>query len=304
MKRYEDRKKENCSIRKRTVTALVLCVGSMALLSGCGAVEPVIAEIKAKMGLTSETETELAEGQRKAEIIVVSIVGNELTYREKETETPETETTEERTEVQETEGDSEVQETEENSGTQRASIVPQGTETAQGSGDTGETSEEETMSSATGRAGRANRSGQTASGGFSVDNSGEMPSGSFPGGNSGESPSGGFPGGNFSEMSSIGEQPEGMDISQMPGMDQMPEGMDMSQMPGMGDGPDMPNMEELFAEMAGETVYLPVSIKVHADNGKETTFSILEEGDVLQVLFETKADGTEVITEIWMEGTY
>ena len=56
--------------------------------------------------------------------------------------------------------------------------------------------------------------------------------------------------------------------------------------------------------MKSLTVYLPVGIKVHADNGKVTTFSILEAGDVLQALFETREDGAEMITEIWMEGTY
>ena len=51
------------------------------------------------------------------------------------------------------------------------------------------------------------------------------------------------------------------------------------------------------------TVYLPVGAIVHTDTAKEMTFSILEAGDELEVLFETDEDGNEVITEIWMTGT-
>jgi hypothetical protein len=51
------------------------------------------------------------------------------------------------------------------------------------------------------------------------------------------------------------------------------------------------------------TVYLPVNIVVHADQGKNMTFSILEAGDELEALFETGEDGTEIITELWLTGT-
>lgn len=216
---------------KKVSQVCAVSVGTAMLLSGCGAIDTVITEVKAKFN-TSEMETELAEGQRKAEITVMSIVGNELTYRENETEAPETEME-----------------------------LETGSEQAITKSGVGSEASAEAMSSEMSRAGR---------GGFSRENFGQMSSEDFPG---------------------------GMDRSQMPS-GELPEGMDRSQMPNMGE------MEEMFAEMAGETVYLPVGIKVHADNGKDTTFSILEEGDVLQVLFETKEDGTEVITEIWMEGTY
>lgn len=284
---------------KKVSLVCAVSVGTAMLLSGCGAIDTVITEVKAKF---NTSETELAEGQRKAEITVMSIVGNELTYRENETEAPETE--------METETGSE----------QRVLETEIGNEQQVSESETGsETVTAETMSSETGRSGRngfsGDRSGEIPSGGFQ-GNSGEMPGG-FPGGNSGEMSSGGFMEGNSGQMPggvqnddiaqvSDGEIWDGMEMSQMPdGMDmsQVPDGMEMSQVPS-GEIPDRADMEERFAELTGETVYLPVSIKVHADNGKEATFSILEEGDVLQVLFETKEDGTEVITEIWMEGTY
>jgi hypothetical protein len=67
--------------------------------------------------------------------------------------------------------------------------------------------------------------------------------------------------------------------------------------------PDMSQMENSggIADMT-HTVYLPVGITVHTDTGKLTTFSILEAGDSLEVLFETDEDGEEMITEIWMTG--
>lgn len=50
------------------------------------------------------------------------------------------------------------------------------------------------------------------------------------------------------------------------------------------------------------TVYLPVGVKVHTDNGSVRTFTILEAGDELEVLFEENEEGEEVIVEIWMQG--
>lgn len=49
-----------------------------------------------------------------------------------------------------------------------------------------------------------------------------------------------------------------------------------------------------------KTVYLPVSVIVHTDDGEERTFSILEAGDELEVLFE-EVDGEEVIVELWLK---
>lgn len=48
-----------------------------------------------------------------------------------------------------------------------------------------------------------------------------------------------------------------------------------------------------------KTVYLPVAAPVHADTDETMTFSILEDGDELEVLLEEK-DGEEIITEIWL----
>lgn len=47
-------------------------------------------------------------------------------------------------------------------------------------------------------------------------------------------------------------------------------------------------------------MYLPVSVVVHTDTDEEMTFSILEAGDELEVLFE-EVEGEEIITEIWMQ---
>ena len=51
-----------------------------------------------------------------------------------------------------------------------------------------------------------------------------------------------------------------------------------------------------------KTVYLPVAAPVHTDTDETMTFSILEEGDELEVLLEEK-DGEEIITEIWLLNT-
>lgn len=58
----------------------------------------------------------------------------------------------------------------------------------------------------------------------------------------------------------------------------------------------------MTARVARETkaVYIPVAVVVHTDLDEEMTFSILQAGDELEVLFE-EVDGEEVITEIWMK---
>ncbi|MCD7820382.1 MAG: hypothetical protein LUH07_15255 [Lachnospiraceae bacterium] len=65
------------------------------------------------------------------------------------------------------------------------------------------------------------------------------------------------------------------------------------------------DLSDLVSELTQETVtvYLPVGVVVYTDTGKEKTFSILEAGDELEVLFETDADGNEVITKMWLTGT-
>lgn len=80
---------------------------------------------------------------------------------------------------------------------------------------------------------------------------------------------------------------------------------DMSQI-GEGEMPDRSALAEGGfggkSQIETKTVYLPVGIAVHTDKG-DKTFSILEAGDELEVLFEENEDGEEIITEIWMEGS-
>lgn len=260
----------------RTVLKIgLLC--TVLLLTGCD---------KIKMGNT-ETETELAEGQRKAEITVMSIVGNELTYREMETEASQTETEEE------TGKETSAEDTEAGTETEKGMIAAASdTET----GSSGQTENEREIK---------NENEAVSGEAYTRDSSRNMTGGTgFEGRTKGE-----FPGGGSQDMA------KGMGAVQM-SSDELPNSADSGAVP--ADGTDAEESRgqfggkmvqpagrgDMFAEMTGETVYLPVGVKVHADNGKTTSFSILEEGDVLQVLFEIREDGTEMITEIWMEGTY
>lgn len=83
--------------------------------------------------------------------------------------------------------------------------------------------------------------------------------------------------------------------AEKPERGEMPEGF----APGRMENGEMP---ESFASGQTQTVYLPVAAAVHTDTGEEMTFSILEAGDELEVLFE-EVDGEEVIAEIWMTDT-
>ena len=118
-----------------------------------------------------------------------------------------------------------------------------------------------------------------------------------------------MPGGG--EMPSGGSMPEGME---MPSGDFDPTQMDdfdSSQRGGRGQRSDSTDSED-FGENSGsghgrqnmniQTTYLPVGVVVYTDTGKESTFSILEAGDSLEVVFTEKEDGTEIITEIRMLG--
>lgn len=109
-----------------------------------------------------------------------------------------------------------------------------------------------------------------------------------------------------------------MGSGEMPDMRQMGSGEmpDMSQF-GNGEMPDMRAMSGGDSEggasgrmqggrgsqVEAKTVYLPVSVVVHTGTTSTATFSILEAGDELTVLYETNANGEEVITEIWMKGS-
>ena len=120
----------------------------------------------------------------------------------------------------------------------------------------------------------------------------------------------------MSQMSS-GEMPDmsQMGSGEMPNMSQMSSGEmpDMSQMSSddtsdsTQKSSDMSGMSQRSGGKTGGretvTVYLPVAVTVHTGKTSTATFSILEAGDELTVLFETKEDGSEVITEIWMEGS-
>ena len=48
------------------------------------------------------------------------------------------------------------------------------------------------------------------------------------------------------------------------------------------------------------TVQIPVGVTVHTSTGTDTTFSRIEAGDMLKILFEEDEDGNMTIVEIWM----
>lgn len=81
---------------------------------------------------------------------------------------------------------------------------------------------------------------------------------------------------------------------------QPPDRPDMSQMPS-GAAPDFSQNENDASGAATKTVYLPVPVVVHTDDG-DRTFSILEAGDQLQATIVTDEDGNETITELWLLG--
>ena len=108
--------------------------------------------------------------------------------------------------------------------------------------------------------------------------------------------------------------PSARQSSDMPDMPQLPEGAapDFSQNGDTpsGNAPSQPPISEgaptdLIQNAAGlttKTVYLPVPVIVHTDDG-DRTFSILEAGDQLQATILTDEAGNETITELWLLGT-
>lgn len=207
-----------------------------------------------------ETETELAEGQRRAAIELVSITGNEITYYEVEEETE-----------AETEGTSETAEEAGSEDAAEASsetaepATEAGTEAAKPAAEAGSEAEEpvteavsETIISET-----AADKTQQASGRMGRGQRGQMPDGG-----DGTIPT-------FSQTSD-------------------------------GEMPDMSEMAEKFmsgvSQVETVTAYLPVGVTVYTDTGKKTTFSVLQAGDELDVLFETNENGDEIITEIRITG--
>lgn len=274
------------NLRKyKRLSGLFLILAAAVLTAGCSMIEK-----------KAETETELAEGKRRANIEVVSITGNEITYYEIEEETEST--TEAVTEAGSGEDVSEEstepvsEETTELISEETAEPVSgasepvektteAGNEIPEGGNEATEVTSEniveasaDTSQQSNGKMGRGQRGGMQ-----SMDQNG-----------AGERPS-------------MGQNGTG----EMPDMSQMGDGS-MPAMSQMGDGsmPDMSQMAEKFLSGASQvetvTTYLPVGVVVYTDTGKKTTFSILEAGDELEVLFETNANGDEIITEIRITG--
>lgn len=146
------------------------------------------------------------------------------------------------------------------------------------------------------------RGGFGSFGGGSDMNSSEMPQ--MSDGDSGQMPQ--MNGDSSQTQQSDGDsaqtQQSGGDNAQMPQMDssEMPTGgpsfdMDSTETPQEGGGMDTSKMSGTTA-----TVQIPVGVTVHTTSDTNTTFSRIQSGDVLKILYETDEDGNEVIVEIWM----
>lgn len=246
--------------------------GMAFLLAGCLACGSIAAYAQ---------ETESEGTSRKATIVVVSITGNEMTYYEVEEESEDesgeagTESGEDVTSEARTESSEEAS-TE--AGTESNEEAPAKAETEGG--------EEVSMEAKIESSEEASAEVSEKPEGFdpTQKGNGEAPEGFDPTqkGNR-EQPEDFDP-----TQKGNGEVPEGFDPTQK-GDREVPEGFDPTQMRGM-------EREET------KTVYVPVAVPVHTDTDETMTFSILEAGDELEVLFEEK-DGEETITEIWLLDT-
>ena len=94
---------------------------------------------------------------------------------------------------------------------------------------------------------------------------------------------------------------EGETKAALPGARQSSDMPDMPQLP-EGAAPDFSQNGNTPAGATTKTVYLPVPVVVHTDDG-DRTFSILEAGDQLQATILTDEAGNETITELWLLGT-
>ena len=94
---------------------------------------------------------------------------------------------------------------------------------------------------------------------------------------------------------------EGETKAALPGARQSSDMPDMPQLP-EGAAPDFSQNGNTPAGATTKTVYLPVPVVVHTDDG-DRTFSILEVGDQLQATILTDEAGNETITELWLFGT-
>lgn len=226
-------------------------------------------------GETDQTEdAQLAEGQRKATVKVVSITGNELTYYEvpEETEDSNTTASREQSESEEENPPLEQSEDSEKNGNTDNNQAENAAPDQPESGEQPDNFDPEQMGN------------------------GEQPGNFDPSKMGNGEQSGDF---NPDQMRN-GEKPEGVDRGQMRGSRSgnsdsgQPE--DGYSFQGRGSKSGRMNQET-------KTVYLPVSVVVHTDTDAEMTFSILKAGDELEVLFEENEDGEEMITEIWLMST-
>ena len=94
---------------------------------------------------------------------------------------------------------------------------------------------------------------------------------------------------------------EGETKAALPGARQLSDMPDMPQLP-EGAAPDFSQNGNTPSGANTKTVYLPVPVVVHTDDG-DRTFSILEAGDQLQATILTDEAGNETITELWLLGT-
>lgn len=94
---------------------------------------------------------------------------------------------------------------------------------------------------------------------------------------------------------------EGETKAALPGARQSSDMPDMPQLP-EGAVPDFSQNGNTPSGANTKTVYLPVPVVVHTDDG-DRTFSILEAGDQLQATILTDEAGNKTITELWLFGT-
>ncbi|MCF0132387.1 MAG: hypothetical protein HUJ72_00830 [Blautia sp.] len=230
-----------------------------------------------------DKEEELPEGQRKATIYIVSITGNELTYYEKDKSGKSDKTPDAVSGATGKEG------TEKSEGADAVSGA-----TVKEDSESGE--EADAVSGATGK--------ERPEGGFGKNSDGrEKPQGDFnPKGGKPDAVSGATgkerPEGGFDRNSEGRERPQG---------DFNPEDFEAGDFkPGDFDGGDFNPGSFKPGENGNNdttTVYLSVAVEVYSNIGEKKTFSILQEGDEAEALFEKGDDGTEVITQIWLKST-
>lgn len=241
-----------------------------SILLAAGMLLPTGAE-RAVQAAETASDVELKDGQRIASIRVLSIVGNELTYYEETTE----ETTEEATEQSAEEATEKSSEEVTEKSAEEAEETSEETAEKPSEAPTEEASEEP-----------AEKTTEEASEKSSEQQS-EQPA---------EASTEQLPEKSSEESSEQSAEASTEQSSKQPPerpTEGMPEGFSPDNMKNFNPG----KMQE-----EGTTTYLPVAVTVHTDTGEKMTFSILEEGDELEVLMEETESG-EMILEIWMKST-